>query len=127
MAYDNNNLADWTSGAPDPAGHYSRIVTISAKDDSLAVRYQGTKDQPFFTHFLGNHQRLPNGNMLVTESMHGRVFEVDADGRILWEHFNIVRPGLVGLVANAVRLPAQFDTSFFSRASAACRLAPDDE
>lgn len=118
--FDDNNLADWTDGKPDPAGHYSRIITISAKDESIAVRYQGTKDHPFFTDVLGDHQMLPNGNILITESMAGRVFEVDAGGRIIWEYFNIVQTGVVGLVANAVRLPPQFDSSFFSRASAAC-------
>jgi arylsulfotransferase ASST len=118
--FDDNNLADWTDGKPDPAGNYSRIIAISAKDESVTVRYQGTKDHPFFTDVLGDHQRLPNGNVLITESMPGRVFEVDADGRIVWEYFNILRPGVVGLVANAVRLPPQFDSSFFSRASAAC-------
>jgi len=125
--FDDNNLADWTSGKPDPAGHYSRIITISAKDESVAVSYQGTSDHPFFTDVLGDHQRLPNGNILITESVPGRVFEVDAAGRIVWEYFNIVQPGVVGLVANAVRLPAHFDASFFSRASAACRIALDDE
>jgi hypothetical protein len=120
--FDDNNLADWTDGIPDPAGHYSRIITISAKDESVAVQYQGTKDHPFFTDVLGDHQLLQNGNILITESVPGRVFEVDASGRIVWEYFNIVKPGVVSLVANAVRLAPQFSASFFSQASSACSL-----
>jgi hypothetical protein len=121
--FDDNNLADWTGGKPDPAGHYSRIIRISAKDEAVTVRYQGTTAHPFFTDVLGDHQLLPNGNILITESVPGRVFEVDAAGRIVWEYFNIVDAGVVGLVANATRLPAQFDASFFSRVSAACNMA----
>jgi hypothetical protein len=125
--FDDNNLADWTDGKPDPAGHFSRIVTISATDNKIAVLYQGTNGHPFFTDILGNHQLLPNGNILITESLPGRVFEVDAGGRIVWEYFNIVKPGMVGLVPDAIRLAPQFSASFFSRASAVCRIAPEDE
>ena len=124
--FDDNNLADWSKGTPDPAGHYSRIITISAKDGSIAVQYQGTRDRPFFTDVLGDHQLLANGNVLIAESVPGHVFEVDSRGRTVWEYFNIVRPGIVGLVPNAIRLPAQFDESFFSRAAAACKVAPSE-
>jgi hypothetical protein len=39
------------------------------------------------THgFLKYIQRLPNGNTLITEGMHGRIFQVTPSGRVVWEY-----------------------------------------
>ena len=38
-------------------------------------------------------QKLPNGNVLITESSGGRLFEVTPDKRIVWEYINPVRVG----------------------------------
>ena len=35
---------------------------------------------------MGGVQRLPNGNTLLCESLNGRVFEVTADGEIVWDY-----------------------------------------
>ena len=35
---------------------------------------------------MGSAQALPIGNWLVAESMAGRVFEIDAEGEIVWEY-----------------------------------------
>src|SRR5258706_14516162 len=37
---------------------------------------------------MGNAQRLPNGNTLITESSFGRFFEVTKEGEIVWEYVN---------------------------------------
>jgi hypothetical protein len=37
---------------------------------------------------MGNAQRLPNGNTLITESAFGRFFEVTREGEIVWEYVN---------------------------------------
>ena len=42
----------------------------------------------FFSAVQGAAQALPNGNVLVTESTKGRVFEVTRDGEIVWEFWN---------------------------------------
>jgi hypothetical protein len=31
-------------------------------------------------------QRLPNGNTLITEGMHGRIFQVTPSGEVVWEY-----------------------------------------
>ena len=36
----------------------------------------------------GTNQKLPNGNVLITESDYGRAFEVTTDGKIVWEYIN---------------------------------------
>jgi len=108
----------------EPAGHYSRIVTISATDgEQVHVRFEGTVERPLFTYVMGKHQNLPNGNMLVTEAMGGRVLEIDAGGRIVWQYVNLVRDGVVGLVSDGIRLPPEVDAAVFARAVSACRSA----
>ncbi|MCA8969910.1 MAG: aryl-sulfate sulfotransferase [Planctomycetes bacterium] len=43
-------------------------------------------DQPsFYDDSLGDADRLPNGNWLVTAGVTGRVFEVAPDGRVVWD------------------------------------------
>lgn len=40
----------------------------------------------FFSLLLSSAQRLPNGNTLICEGNSGRVFEITADGRKVWEY-----------------------------------------
>jgi hypothetical protein len=119
---DNNNLATWTKGEsiPDAAGHYSRIATMSAATGKVETRYTGTRERPFFTDIMGKHQLLPNGNVLVTESIAGRVFEFDHEGNIVWEYFNVIGNGILGVVNDGQRLPAGLDTEFFTNLSSKC-------
>ncbi len=49
------------------------------------------QDKPawnFFSPRMGNAQRLPNGNTLITESSFGRFFEVTREGEVVWEYVN---------------------------------------
>jgi arylsulfotransferase ASST len=119
--FDNNNLAVWgPETTPHPAGHNSRIVRISATTNRIDVLYSGTREQPFFSDIMGTQQLLPNGNLLLTESIAGRVIEVDASGHIVWEYFNLVGKGLVAVVDDALLLPPGFDEAFFARALSTC-------
>ena len=112
--FDNNNLA------PIGSDHYSRIVKISAVDDSLEVLFSGTEAEPFYTYIMGKHQWLPNGNGLLTESNRGRAIEVDEEGRVVWEYFNLVKEGILGIMDEALRLPPSFDHEFFAEVSRDC-------
>jgi hypothetical protein len=60
---------------------------------------------------------LPNGNTLITESDGGRLFEVTADGQIVWEFVNPVRggekAGLIAILTWAARIdPRALDDDF---------------
>ncbi|MHC5209190.1 MAG: arylsulfotransferase family protein [Planctomycetota bacterium] len=63
----------------------SRVLELDPVSLEIGWRYQGTAAQPFQSDTCGSCQRLPNGNTLITESDYGRAFEVDADGRTVWE------------------------------------------
>ena len=112
--FDNNNVA--AKGAD----RSSKILLLHANDDAVDVVYEGTPAAPFYTAIMGKHQTLANGNVLITESMNGRVFEIDPSGAIVWEYNNIVGEGMVGLVEEGQRLPERFDGAFFAAARSAC-------
>jgi hypothetical protein len=120
--FDNNNLSVWRDESnPEPTGHYSRIARVSAVTGQVTTRFAGTRERPFFTDIMGQHQLLPNGNVLITESVGGRVFEIDRAGDIVWEYFNVVGDGILGLVDDSRRLSSEFDESFFGRLSSTCQ------
>ncbi|NEO28786.1 MAG: hypothetical protein F6K03_18410, partial [Kamptonema sp. SIO4C4] len=81
--------------------------------NSARVYFQGTNEIPFFTDIMGKHQWLPNGDVLITESRWGRAFEITSDRELAWEFNNIVgngkAKGLLAMIAEARRLPAEFD------------------
>jgi arylsulfotransferase ASST len=102
----------------------SRIVVIDARNDQVQVIYSGSSEHPFYTDIMGKHQWLPNGNILVTESKRGRAFEIDANGKLLWEYFNLVDKGRLALVTEAERLPSFFTPSFFMEGRRTCDKVP---
>lgn len=46
---------------------------------------EGGENFRFFSYYVSAAQRLPNGNTMITEGADGRIFEVTADGEIVWE------------------------------------------
>lgn len=64
---------------------WSRIVEINPVDMSVISEI---KMDDFFTYSQGFFQDLPNGNILITESEDGRVFEIDKNLNVVWEFYN---------------------------------------
>ena len=87
----------------------SRILEIDPETRQIVWSYQGTSQEPFYSDIRGMEQELPNGNVLVVEAQHGRVFEVARQpaNRIVWEYVNLVREGYTGLVTGAERISPQ--------------------
>ena len=59
----------------------------------------------FFTWFVGNVQRLPNGATLINEGMNGRIFQVTPSGEIVWEYINPYIGSVVNPYPNHVAVP----------------------
>jgi hypothetical protein len=118
--FDNYNIA------PEDFGHHSRILIRSFADGQQYIHYTGTEEQPFYTAVMGNHQWLPNGNLLITESDKGRAFEIDPQGNIVWEYINIVDEGYTGIVEDVQRLPDFFTEDYFSQITKACSVEDSD-
>lgn len=120
--YDNNHVASPRSGAESGGQHNSsKIVLISALDNSLTDYISGSQTLPFYSMIMGKHQWLNNGNLLIAESMKGRAFEINPQKQLVWVYNNVIaQTDTVGIMEGAERLPPNFDAQFFSRSRAAC-------
>jgi hypothetical protein len=65
-------------------------------------QYLGTETDPFDSVVRSVQQTLPNGNILVTESNGGRIFEISREGDIVWEYIHPVRSD------DGTHIPAMF-------------------
>ena len=92
---------------------FSRIIRIDPATQRIVWEYSGTEEAPFYTSVQGDHQTLPNGNVLAVETEAGRLFEIDTkDNRIVWEWFNLLETGenesLTGRITRARRIGPEY-------------------
>lgn len=81
------SIFDNMGGGPkDDIGFASRIISINPVTRDVKVTYRASPPENFYTHEQGSHQILPNGNMLITETFQGRIFEVNSEGIIVWQY-----------------------------------------
>jgi hypothetical protein len=89
LVFDNQGGAGYP---PAPIGIYagSRVLEIDPATKEIVWQYtaedSGLPSWTFFSSFVSNAQRLPNGNTLITEGMQGRLFQVTPDGDVVWEY-----------------------------------------
>lgn len=89
VALDNGHILVFDNGNFRTGSHvaFSRVLEIDPQDGKrIAWQYQDETAQLFYSPFMGNAQRLPNGNTHVTESSTGRLFEVTPAGQVVWEY-----------------------------------------
>jgi hypothetical protein len=81
----NGNLLIFDNGA---IRGWSRVIEVVPPLGRIVWTYQGDPPESFFSRVRGSSQYLPNGNVLITESTKGRVFEVTRAGEIVWDFWN---------------------------------------
>ncbi len=100
-------LMVFDNGMGRPQGAYSRVVQIEVPFEDGLPAAQTPDDAPLlpewiwtapipsdlFAPLISGAQRLPGGNTLITEGPAGRLFEIDADGELVWEYVSPVLPG----------------------------------
>jgi hypothetical protein len=96
----------------------SRIIEVDASNSTEQVVLDG--EGRFYTQIMGVHQRLSNGNILVTSSGEGQVIEFAPDGTVVWGYNNIVSETKKGRVYMAMLLPEHMDEAFFRQAINSC-------
>lgn len=75
----------------------SMVVELAQPTNGYTYSLSGTSYGPaspywsytasgFYAVHLGGCQRLPNGNTLITQSLIGKMFEVDSVGTVLWTY-----------------------------------------
>ncbi|MEO4042951.1 aryl-sulfate sulfotransferase [Hoeflea sp. CAU 1731] len=80
LAFDNGNYR------PGIAVPYSRIVEIDPRTNTVVWEYSDPMKPSFFSPYMGSVQPLANGNLHITESAMGRLFEVTRSGEVVWEY-----------------------------------------
>ena len=66
----------------------SEVLWINMGTDDMVCEYREPYGLQFFAPCQGGLQRLPNGNVLVTEGDTGRIFELTDNQDIVWEFVN---------------------------------------
>jgi len=79
LCFDNGNIR--------PASiHHSRIVEYDPKTKELVWSYTDPMPPAFFSPYMGSVQKLWNGSYSICESAFGRIFEVNSEGKLMWEY-----------------------------------------
>lgn len=89
-------------------GPSSRIIKIDPVTRRHEIVFAGSDEIPFYTWIRGNHEHLPDGNILMTEPQGGRAFEVDAAGNLVWEYRNVFDAQRNLLIGKAMTLPSDY-------------------
>lgn len=86
---------------------WPRTTRILAMDPATREVEQvyGGPGQEMLSVIRGQHELLGDGGMLIAEFDAGRVLEVDASGRVVWDYVNAVGEAHVGEIANALLIP----------------------
>jgi hypothetical protein len=67
---------------------FSRLIELDPRRDEIVWQYVADPPQSFYTRRGGYAQVLANGNLLVTQTDAGRVFEVTRAGELVWDFWN---------------------------------------
>jgi hypothetical protein len=79
---------------------FSRVIEVDPRTSDIVWRYADQSIFEFFSPYISGAQRLANGNTLICEGCHGRIFEVTTAGEVVWEYVSpyfFQEPGRVGL------------------------------
>ena len=87
----------------------SEILKVNVESGQV-VNELKNGDQFFYSPYMGKHQYLPNGNVLITSPGEGRIIETDKSGNKVLEFNNLstVSPDYNAYIANAVWLPVDY-------------------
>jgi hypothetical protein len=70
----------------------SRALEIDPIKKEIVWAYTGLDSDrsawTFYSSYISNVERLPNGNTFINEGMNGRFFQVTPAGEIVWEYIN---------------------------------------
>jgi len=90
----NGNILIFDNGNHRWPIEYSQAVEIAydPEQGSAEVVWAWPTEPFFFDSAMGDANRLPNGNTLITSSHHGCIFEVTKSGEIVWSFYLEPKP-----------------------------------
>jgi hypothetical protein len=78
-------LDNGTRRADHPAT-FSRVIEVDLHTNAIVWGYADQSLFEFFSPYISGAQRLANGNTLICEGCHGRIFEVTLGDEVVWEY-----------------------------------------
>ncbi|MBI2021345.1 aryl-sulfate sulfotransferase [Candidatus Daviesbacteria bacterium] len=110
----NGNILVFDNGLysePNPKPRlFSRVVEVDPKTNQIVWQFDGgTGNQKvlFFSAVAGGAQKLPSGNILITESTKGRLLEITPDKKLVWDFINPYTAISYGSVENNLLFKAR--------------------
>jgi hypothetical protein len=84
----NGNILVFDNGTHrrDHPAPFSRVIEVNTHTSALVWEYTDQALFDFFSPYLSSAQRLANGNTLICDGCHGRIFEVTCRGQVVWEY-----------------------------------------
>lgn len=109
LAFDNHG------GGAVSGGGFTRLVALAP--DSLALRwkYDGSAETPLASDEWGCIQELGDGGFMAVDGENGRVFDIDAQGIVLWEYTTPIRQGNHVPVLTFARRISGINTTFLEK------------
>ncbi len=86
----------------------SQIVSYDPRTDKTTVLHPKGRDDSFFTNIMGTHQRLENNNVLISETVAGRVFETTPLGEVVWDYRLPYDDEVASLFEQSMRVPLEY-------------------
>jgi len=86
----------------------SRILEIDPVTGMTRTLYASSETNFFYSETQGNDQTLQNGDLLIVESIRGRIFEVAPNGDIVWSFVTHWDDGRVVITYEATRYPLSY-------------------
>jgi len=69
------------------AERQTRVLEYDPRTQAIPWAYRNENSASFRTLFRGGNQRLPNGNTLIVDPDHRRLFEVTRNKELVWENY----------------------------------------
>jgi hypothetical protein len=81
------------NGSERAEGNRSSVVIVDRKTNEIVWEYHAKTPQSFYSFRQGSCQRLPNGNIHITSTHSGHLFEVTEDKEVVWDYVSPVFDG----------------------------------
>lgn len=127
---DNDKVLIFDNGWQKPEVNRSRVLILNTKTNKIVWEFIPQNSNSFYSAFQGAAQMLPNGNVLVTSTNTGHIFEITQDKKpeIVWEFISPwAKKKALGMITEADAMPWKLGAInlMFNYVHRAYRYSPD--
>ena len=93
------------NGSERAEGNRSSVVMVDRKTNGIEWEYHTETPESFYSYRQGSVQMLPNGNIHVTSTNSGHLFEITKDKKVVWDYVSPVFDGKLKCFAEDGSMP----------------------